>query len=228
MLALLFDIHGNLPALEAVLDDARAAGAKRYLLGGDYAVFGGWQPETIARLRELQDATWIRGNVDRWAATEAPDGEPAKSGVEANRELLDQATVAQLGALPPSAGLGFETRAWHASPRSDLESFWPEPGQDEIELLDGVTDRRIVFGHFHIAFERVGAHGIELVAPGSVGMPTDGDHRAAWALMHDDGRIERRRVAYDHAASAARVREVADGAPWGEVIAARIERAAMG
>jgi predicted phosphodiesterase len=228
MLALLFDIHGNLPALEAVLDDARAAGARRYLLGGDYAVFGGWQPETIARLRELQDATWIRGNVDRWAATEAPDSEPARSGVAACRELLDAATIDELGALPQSADLGHDTRAWHASPKTDLASFWPEPGDDERELLEGVENRRLVFGHFHVAFERVGAYGIELVAPGSVGMPTDGDHRAAWALMHDDGRIERRRVAYDHAASAARVRDVADGAPWGEVVAARIERAAMG
>jgi predicted phosphodiesterase len=227
MLALLFDIHGNLPALEAVLDDARQQGAKRYLLGGDYAVFGGWQPETIARLRDLQDATWIRGNVDRWAATEPPDGEPARSGVLANRELLDAATIQQLGALPQSADLGFDTRAWHASPKTDLASFWPEPGEDEHELLEGVTDKRIVFGHFHVAFDRIGANGIELIAPGSVGMPTDGDHRAAWALMHDDGTIERRRVAYDHAASAARVREVAGGAPWGEVVAARIERAAM-
>jgi diadenosine tetraphosphatase ApaH/serine/threonine PP2A family protein phosphatase len=228
MLALLFDIHGNLPALEAVLDDCRALGARSYLLGGDYAVFGGWQPETIARLRELQDATWIRGNVDRWAATEAPDGEPARSGVLACRELLDADTIAALGALPQSAALGHDTRAWHASPKTDLASFWPEPGEDEYELLEGVEDGRLVFGHFHVAFERVGAHGVELVAPGSVGMPTDGDHRAAWALMHDDGRIERRRVAYDHAASATRVREVADGAPWGEVIAARIERAATG
>jgi diadenosine tetraphosphatase ApaH/serine/threonine PP2A family protein phosphatase len=227
MLALLFDIHGNLPALEAVLDDARAAGARRYLLGGDYAVFGGWQPETIARLRELQDATWIRGNVDRWAASHVPDPEPMHSGVLATRELLDADTIAALGALPESADLGHDTRAWHASPKSDLRSFTPEPGQDEPELLEGVTDRRLVFGHLHIAFERVGANEIELVAPGSVGMPTDGDHRAAWALMHDDGRMERRRVAYDHAASAARVREVADGAPWGEVVAARIERAAM-
>jgi hypothetical protein len=85
MLALLFDIHGNLPALEAVLDDARVAGTKRYLLGSDYAVFGGWPAESVARLRDLQDATWIRGNVDRWAATEAPDGEPAHSGVAATR-----------------------------------------------------------------------------------------------------------------------------------------------
>jgi len=227
MLALLFDIHGNLPALEAVLDDARAAGADRYLLGGDYAVFGGWPAETVARLRELPHATWIRGNVDRWAATEAPDGEPAGSGVETCRRLLDAETVAALGALPESADLGAGTRAWHASPRSDVVSFWPEPGEDEAELLDGVEDRRLVFGHYHLSFGRIGAHEIELVAPGAVGIPLDGDHRAAWALMYDDGRIERRRVAYDHAASAARVREVADGAPWGDVVAGRIERAGL-
>jgi diadenosine tetraphosphatase ApaH/serine/threonine PP2A family protein phosphatase len=227
MLALLFDIHGNLPALEAVLDDADAAGARRYLLGGDYAVFGGWQPETVARLRELQGATWIRGNVDRWAASHVPEPEPMHSGVLASRELLDEATLAALGALPESADLGHGTRAWHASPKSDLASFWPEPGDDELELLEGVEDRRLVFGHFHVSFDRIGAHGIELVGPGAVGMPMDGDHRAAWALLHDDGRIERRRVAYDHEASAARVREVADGAPWGDVVAARIERAGL-
>jgi predicted phosphodiesterase len=227
MLALLFDIHGNLPALEAVLDDARAAGARRYLLGGDYAVFGGWPAETVARLRELPDATWIRGNVDRWAAGGAPDGEPARSGVEACRALVDAETIAQLGALPESADLGAGTRAWHASPKTDLASFWPEPGDDELELLEGVEDRRLVFGHFHVSFDRIGAHGIELVAPGAVGIPLDGDHRAAWALMHDDGRIERRRVAYDYAASAACVREVADGAPWGDVVAGRIERAGL-
>jgi predicted phosphodiesterase len=229
MLALLFDIHGNLPALEAVLDDARAAGAQRYLLGGDYAVFGGWPAETVARLRELDDATWIRGNVDRWAAGvgDVPDGEPVNSGVASCRELVDVATVAALGTLPESADLGADTRAWHASPKTDLASFWPEPGDDELALLEGVTDRRLVFGHFHVAFERIGAHEIELVAPGAVGIPLDGDHRAAWALMHDDGRIERRRVPYDHAAAAARVREVAGGTPWGEIVAGRIERAGL-
>jgi diadenosine tetraphosphatase ApaH/serine/threonine PP2A family protein phosphatase len=227
MLALLFDTHGNLPALETVLEDAQEAGATRHLLGGDYAVFGGWPAETVARLRELPDATWIRGNVDRWAATEAPDGEPAHSGIESARALMDAATIAELGALPESADLGHGTRAWHASPKTDLRSFRPEPLDDEAELLEGVEDRRLVFGHFHVAFERTSAAGIELVGPGSVGLPVDGDHRAAYALMHDDGRIERLRVAYDHAASAARVREVAGGAPWGEVIAGRIERASM-
>ncbi|MEA2396308.1 MAG: hypothetical protein QOJ82_4199 [Solirubrobacteraceae bacterium] len=228
ILALLFDIHGNLPALEAVLDDARTAGAQRYLLGGDYAVFGGWPAATVARLDELPDATWIRGNVDRWAAgDDPPDGEPARSAIEACRELVDADVVARLGALPTSAELGGGTRAWHASPKTDLVSFAPEPADDEEELLEGVTDRRLVFGHYHVAFERTSASGVELVGPGSVGMPLDGDHRAAWALLHDDGRMERRRVAYDHAASAARAREVAAGAPWGEVIGSRIERASL-
>jgi diadenosine tetraphosphatase ApaH/serine/threonine PP2A family protein phosphatase len=225
MLALLFDIHGNLPALEAVLDDARHQGVGRWLLGGDYAVFGAWPAETIARLRELQDATWIRGNVDRWAATEAPDFEPARGGVAACREALDAETVAALGALSESADLGDATRAWHASPKSDERSFWPEPGDDEDELLEGVTDRRLVFGHFHLPFERMAAHGVELIGPGSVGIPLDGDHRAAYALLHPDGRIERRRVAYDHAASAAALRERFGPAEWVDVIAGRIERA---
>ena len=65
MLGVLYDIHGNLPALDAVLEETQLAGADRYLLGGDYALFGAWPAETVARLREL-DATWIRGNVDRW------------------------------------------------------------------------------------------------------------------------------------------------------------------
>ena len=64
MLALLYDVHGNLPALEAVLADCPA---EQFVLGGDYASFGAWPVETVERLREL-DAEWIRGNVDRWLA----------------------------------------------------------------------------------------------------------------------------------------------------------------
>ncbi|MEN3281603.1 MAG: hypothetical protein V7607_2743 [Solirubrobacteraceae bacterium] len=110
MLALLFDIHGNLPALEAVLDDARGAGASRYLLGGDYAVFGGWPAESVARLRELRDATWIRGNVDRWAAGvgEVPHGEPLHSALASLRELVDAETIAWLGARARSGRDGGE------------------------------------------------------------------------------------------------------------------------
>ena len=71
VLALLYDVHGNLPALEVVLDDAAARGAERFGLGGDYALFGAFPVETVARLREL-DAFWIRGNGERWT------GDPAR------------------------------------------------------------------------------------------------------------------------------------------------------
>ena len=64
MQVLLYDVHGNLPALEAVLADAE--GATSFILGGDYALFGGWPTETVERLRALENALWIRGNGERW------------------------------------------------------------------------------------------------------------------------------------------------------------------
>ena len=119
-LALLYDVHGNLPALEAVLSDAVAAGAERYLLGGDYALFGPWPAETVARLRELPDATWIRGNVDRWTAnpSEVPDAGVGEA-VAACRAELGDALADELGTLPEQVVLD-GTRYCHASPLSDL------------------------------------------------------------------------------------------------------------
>ncbi|MDQ3409658.1 MAG: hypothetical protein M3469_06720, partial [Actinomycetota bacterium] len=68
VLALVYDVHGNLAALEAVLADAREQGATGYLIGGDVALFGPRPVETVTRLRELQGATWLRGNGERWTA----------------------------------------------------------------------------------------------------------------------------------------------------------------
>ncbi len=70
MRGLLYDIHGNLLALEAVLEDADGLGVDRFVLGGDYALFGAWPSETVERLRRL-DAVWIRGNGERWTAAPA-------------------------------------------------------------------------------------------------------------------------------------------------------------
>jgi diadenosine tetraphosphatase ApaH/serine/threonine PP2A family protein phosphatase len=223
VLALLYDVHGNLPALDAVLADAEAAGARRFVLGGDYALFGAWPAETVERLRGL-DADWIRGNGERWTAspTEAPD--EVQGAIEVCRELLGDATIAEFSALPETTARD-GTLYCHGSPVSDVRSFLPEPGPDDDELLAGVSERRLVFGHTHLQFSRTAAGGIELVNPGSVGMPMDGDHRAAYALVADDGAIEPRRVAYDHAASAAAVRERLGAA--GEAAARRIERASF-
>jgi diadenosine tetraphosphatase ApaH/serine/threonine PP2A family protein phosphatase len=217
----LYDIHGNLPALEAVLEDAEAAGAERYVLGGDYTLFGGWPVETIERLHGLR-ADWIRGNGERWTANPAAAPEPVHGAIRRCHDLLGDQRVQELAALP-ERHTEDGTLFCHGSPISDVRSFLPDPAPDEAELLAGVTAEQLVFGHTHLPFERKAAGGIELLNPGSVGMPFDGDHRAAYALLRADGATERRRVAYDHERVPARVREVlgADG----EGPARRIERA---
>ena len=221
MTALLYDIHGNLPALEAVLEDVAGQGEERFLLGGDYALFGAWPRETVVLLRDL-DAIWLRGNGERWTAEPGTAPEAVQAAVERCRELLGEDLVGDLAALPESYTEG-DTMFCHGSPLSDVRSFMPEPADDEEELLEGLVVTRLVFGHTHLPFIRRARGGIELLNPGSVGMPFDGDPRAAWARLHDDGTVEHRRVTYDQAASADAVRNALGDA--GELPARRIERA---
>jgi diadenosine tetraphosphatase ApaH/serine/threonine PP2A family protein phosphatase len=218
-------VHGNLPALEAVLADAAAQGADSYVLGGDYALFGGWPRETVERLKQLTPALWIRGNGERWtnAPDEAPDNPVVRGAIAAARDALGEITAIDLAALPAAAqDLG--TLICHGSPGSDVDSFSPEPDDRDAELLAGVAARRVVFGHTHLPFRRAVGE-IELVNPGSVGMPFDGDHRAAYALVHDDGRVEHRRVEYDHTQTAQRLRTLTGD--WTDTVARRIEQARM-
>jgi diadenosine tetraphosphatase ApaH/serine/threonine PP2A family protein phosphatase len=193
MLAILYDIHGNRPALEAVLGHAREQGADRFLLGGDYSAFGAWPVECVTLLRALPDATWIRGNWERWQVEvdALPDNTTIEGAAAWVVAQLGEALVAELAALPPSAVVG-DTLFCHASPGSEAD---PE-GDDQ--LLAGVPQRRVVFGHTHRQFRRRSASGVELVNAGSVGLPWDGDVRAAYATLDGDGGgIELHRVAYD-------------------------------
>jgi diadenosine tetraphosphatase ApaH/serine/threonine PP2A family protein phosphatase len=109
-----------------------------------------------------------------------------------------------------------------------MRSFLPEPAPDEDELLATIPGdvAFLVFGHTHLPFART-APGVELVNPGSVGMPFDGDPRAAYAILDDDGCLEHRRIHYDHERSAAAVPERFGDAPWTRTVEARIRAARM-
>jgi diadenosine tetraphosphatase ApaH/serine/threonine PP2A family protein phosphatase len=218
VLALLYDIHGNLPALEAVLTDAADAGAEAYLLGGDYGAWGPRPLDCVARLRALPRTTWLRGNGERWTR------EPP----------LDRPEVAEMMRAP--SGFGTE-EGWlyslqtqveldgvlyvHGSPRSDVESFPVEADERDEWMLAGVRDTTVVFGHSHLQFRRAGPNGTLLVNPGSVGMPLDHDVRAAYALRGDDGVFEFRRVEYD-VEQAAAAYEALGG--MGPMMAQRVRR----
>ena len=110
----------------------------------------------------------------------------------------------------------------HGSPLSDVDSFAPEPSADDERMLAGVRDRTVVFGHSHLQFHRAGPNGTELLNPGSVGMPLDGDVRAAYALRREDGDFEFRRVEYDVERAAAAYEAL--GGTFGEIAANRIRR----
>jgi len=222
-LAIIYDVHGNLPALEAVLADARAADAQRFLLGGDYALFGPFQAESIAALRALEQATWIRGNVDRWAAIQdVPDDDVLLRAIADCRETLGARLADELGELPEQVVID-GTRYCHASPMSDMRSFLPEPGDDDEEMLAGASEPRVVFGHTHLQFRRSGPGGVELLNPGSVGLPLDGDARSAYALAHDDGSIEHRRVDYDRDAAISALQERFGDVAWAERSVRRLQ-----
>ncbi len=219
MLGILYDIHGNLDALEAVLADAEAVDVDRWLLGGDYGTPSPHPLETLARLRELPDATWIRGNGERWLLEPPEDRPEVRETYGRFRDQISAEEVEWLFNLPPRAELDGILYV-HGSPLADDDSFAAEPQEGEERLLAGVRERTVVFGHSHLQFRRPGPNGTDLVNPGSVGMPLDGDRRAAWATR--DGDFAFRRVEYDVERAAAAYRAMGGG--FGEFAARRIEQ----
>jgi predicted phosphodiesterase len=221
MLGILYDVHGNLTALDAVLAEAEREGVDEWLLGGDYSVFGPWPVETLERLRGLDQATWLRGNGERWLVDPPLDLPPEQSelvfaALASAIARLSATDIDELVGLPALAERE-EAFYCHGSPLSDVESFPPEPDKGDERLLAGVAEQQVVFGHSHVQFRRSGPDATELVNPGSVGMPLDGDTRAAWAIRRD-GELELRRTAYDVAPAVERMRQF----DWGERIAQRL------
>jgi diadenosine tetraphosphatase ApaH/serine/threonine PP2A family protein phosphatase len=219
VLAVLYDIHGNTTALDAVLAEAAEAGADRFLLGGDYGTPSPAPLETLERLRALPNATWIRGNGERWLREPPLDRPEVMEVYELFGGGIPDDEVEWLYGLPERVELDGVLYV-HGSPLSDVDSFAPQPQEGEERLLAGEHDRTIVFGHSHQQFRRPGPNGTDLLNPGSVGMPLDGDVRAAWATW--DGDFAFRRTEYDVERAAAAYGSM--GGDFGEFAARRILR----
>jgi putative phosphoesterase len=217
--AALYDIHGNLPALEAVLDEVERQAPDPIVIGGDIASLGPMPRETIERLLDLHArARFIRGNTDR-ELVHRYDGtsmrrEPAdQDNAWVRREAWAAAQITQgqrdfLASLPETVvldtdGLG-PTLFCHGSPRSDEESITrltPDTRLDE--LLAGTTEGVIVGGHTHVQFDRT-HRGKRIVNAGSVGMHWEGRPGAYWLLIGPE--VDLRRTPYDLDDAAKRIR----------------------
>jgi predicted phosphodiesterase len=215
-IAALYDVHGNLPALEAVLEEV--PDDVPIVVGGDVAA-GPWPAETVERLRSLGDRVrWVRGNADRELAAvpEPRPGGPPPEVIEWVRARLSEEQLAFVTGLPERQsvevdGLGAALFC-HATPRSDEELLTRiSPDERWAAALADVAEGTVVVGHTHVQFDRrVGE--TRLVNAGSVGMPYEREPGAYWALVGPD--VELRRTAYDVDAAAKAIEEAGWPEEW--------------
>ena len=210
-IAALYDIHGNLPALEAVLDEVRAASVDQIVVGGDVVV-GPMTRGVIERLLDLEiPVQFIHGNAEVAVLAEMSGRD---SGLpEPLRQLLQwearelRAHEALLAGWPKTtrvAGGRGDILFCHATPRDENEIFTRlTPDAALLPIFDGVGVPLVVCGHTHMQFDRtIGA--TRVVNAGSVGMPFC-EPGAYWLLLGDD--VELRRTPYDLSAAAERIRQ---------------------
>jgi putative phosphoesterase len=224
--AAIYDIHANLPALEAVIQEIRRIGVDLVVVGGD--VLPGPMPrETICFLRDVDiPIQFIRGNGDREVlarfrgeeATTVP--QPFRAVVDWNAEQLDPDDEQVLASWPEILrveirGLG-DVLFCHATPRSDTEIFTRlTPEERLLPVFAGLDVPLVICGHTHMQFDRMIGK-IRVVNAGSVGMPF-GEPGAYWLLLGRD--VELRHTCYDLASAAERI--LGTACPQAQEFAAR-------
>ncbi len=214
--AALYDIHGNLPALNAVLEELEKVQPDVIVVGGD--IVSGPMPErTLARLHQLPGKVLsLRGNGDREVVA-ACDGQLSSLKMSEDvreitcwtAEQLSQEQRDFLASLPEQLTLqvdGFgEVLFCHATPRSDEEIFTPRTPQERLRaIFQGVKSQVVVCGHTHIQFE-LQAGDVRVLNAGSVGMPYADQPGAYWLLL-ESGVSKFRRTGYDLSAASQAVR----------------------
>jgi predicted phosphodiesterase len=208
----LYDIHGNLDALHAVLADPRAAGADAILVGGDI-VPGPFSKECLKLLRDHGlPVHWVRGNGEREVADAATKGldpdQVSRNDLAAltaaiTAATLDHETASWLGTLPTTVELDGVLYC-HASPRRDDEMLTRiSPAERWAQALGGVEHALVIAGHTHQQDDRV-IGSVRFINAGSVGLPYEGDPAARWAWV-SGGAPDLRHTAYDGAAAGRRM-----------------------
>jgi len=215
--AVLNDIHGNLPALDAVLNEVRQAGVDRVVVGGD--VLPGPMPrETLTRLLRLDMPThFIHGNGDRvvrmqMGGTESSEvPERFREVIRWTAQQLQPEDERLLASWPPTErleipGLG-GVLFCHATPRNDREIFMRTTAEDRLApVFAGVNASVVVCGHTHMQFDRM-VGSLRVVNAGSIGAPFQQPAGAYWLLLGPD--VQLRRTDYDFEQAAAQIRATA-------------------
>jgi predicted phosphodiesterase len=203
--ALFSDVHGNVRALNACLDDLRAQGWADEIVGvGDYCMDGPRPREVLERLAEI-GARCVRGNTDRYISDPASDPDEDDESAAWQRAVLGTRWTDWLASLPFSLRLGNGAPqdallVVHANPKSDDEHLWPDAPDELLErVTDGVPERTIAFGHLHLPYVRFWRDRL-FVNVASAGLPKDGDARAGYAILTQrpgGWEVKHRRVAFD-------------------------------
>lgn len=192
-IAALYDIHGNLPALEAVLSEIDERDVDMIVFGGDLC-WGPLPAETLRRILAVdQPTSFVRGNADRemglrLGVEEGLEGWVAEINLWGS-DRLSSVERDSLAGLPTWIKLEIDELGpvlfCHGSPRNDAEAMTPYTASSEIDkMLVGTPEQTIVCGHTHVQFTCVSG-GVRIVNPGSVGLPT-GEVGAQWAILGPD------------------------------------------
>jgi putative phosphoesterase len=204
------DIHGNLPALEVALREARAVGYDMICHTGDLVGFAPFPEETVDLVRALK-IPGVRGNVDDLIAGEADWlGEEGEESTRAFEERAFAWTAQRVGRLTRRylGNLPFERRMeiggrratlLHATPIDAYTRLTERTSDEMLRDLGDIADADIIiFGHTHRPFHRI-VDGRHFINVGSVGYPQDGDPRTGFTMIRADGNIEVRyeRFPYD-------------------------------
>jgi predicted phosphodiesterase len=214
VVAALYDVHGNLPALDAVLADGAFGRAQAVVVGGDVAS-GPMPAAVLDRLAGLDvPVRWVRGNADREVVDffDRGDTDPSAHPPDDAAARSDAFTAGHITRVHRDLLAGFEdvarldaTLYCHGSPRSDDEIITALTPPERLDpMLDGVDEALVVCGHTHHQFDLLAGRR-RVVNAGSVGMPYEGDAGAFWLIV-SDGEPEPQRTEYDIAAALAAMR----------------------